>query len=189
MFGPPGVKASVGWRKTGQYRAAEEILVLTCDVCERDIGYEDGRRPYEHFTVSRHPNPGAIDKQQPAMIICSKECRISVDMPQPPLLFLVYLGKREIGLTRNNAQQAVIRVARKHQPVPPLPDADALRWSAALGSLLQKLLLFALQPLALLQSDARAVIRHPVVGCRRRITMPAVRYRVEYHRCSRTTKA
>jgi hypothetical protein len=64
----------VGWRKTGQYRAAEEVLVLTCDVCERDIGYEDGRRPYEHFSVHRHPNPGAIDKQQPPMIICSKEC-------------------------------------------------------------------------------------------------------------------
>jgi hypothetical protein len=64
----------VGWRKTGQHRAPEEILVLTCDVCGRDIGYEDERRPYEHFSVSRHPNPGAIDQQQPAVIICSKEC-------------------------------------------------------------------------------------------------------------------
>ena len=64
----------MGWRKTGEYRQAEEILVLTCDVCERDIGYEDGRRPYEHFTVSRHPNPGSIDQQEPPTIICSKEC-------------------------------------------------------------------------------------------------------------------
>jgi hypothetical protein len=64
----------VGWRKTGQYRPAEEILVLTCDVCERDIGYEDERRPYEHFSISRYPNPGTIDQQQPPMIICSTAC-------------------------------------------------------------------------------------------------------------------
>lgn len=64
----------MGWRKTGTFNPAQEVLVLTCDVCERDIGYEDGRRPYEHFRVSRHPNPGAIDDQKPAAIICSCEC-------------------------------------------------------------------------------------------------------------------
>jgi len=74
LFGAPGAKTPVGWRKTGEFRQAEEILVLTCDVCERDIGYQDGRRPYEHFAVSRHPNPGSIDQQEPATIICSKEC-------------------------------------------------------------------------------------------------------------------
>jgi hypothetical protein len=26
-------------RKSGLFHAAEEILVMTCDVCERDIGY------------------------------------------------------------------------------------------------------------------------------------------------------
>jgi hypothetical protein len=64
----------MAWRKTGLFHAAEEVLVLTCDVCERDIGYEDGRRPHDHFQVSRHPNPGAIDDQQPVAILCSREC-------------------------------------------------------------------------------------------------------------------
>ena len=64
----------MAWRKTGAFHAAEEILVLTCDVCERDIGNEDGRRPLAHFRVSRHPNPGAIDDQEPAVVLCSREC-------------------------------------------------------------------------------------------------------------------
>jgi len=64
----------MAWRKTGLFQEPEEILVLTCDICERDIGYADGRRPHEHFRVSRHPNPGAIDDQEPPMIICSREC-------------------------------------------------------------------------------------------------------------------
>jgi hypothetical protein len=64
----------MAWRKTGTFHPAEEVLVLTCDVCERDIGYEDGRRPHEHFRVSRHPNPGGIDDQEPVAIDCSREC-------------------------------------------------------------------------------------------------------------------
>lgn len=64
----------MAWRRTGKYRSAEEIFVLTCDVCERDVGFEDGRRPNEHFQVSRHPNPGALDEQQAPTIICSSEC-------------------------------------------------------------------------------------------------------------------
>jgi hypothetical protein len=56
------------------FHPAEEILVVTCDVCERDIGYEDGRRPHEHFRITRHPNPGAIDQQEPPVVICSREC-------------------------------------------------------------------------------------------------------------------
>lgn len=64
----------MAWRTSGLFQPAQEVLILTCDVCERDIGYEDGRRPREHFRVSRHPNPGAIDDQEPAVIICSCEC-------------------------------------------------------------------------------------------------------------------
>jgi hypothetical protein len=64
----------MAWRRSGLFHPAEEILVVTCDVCERDIGYEDGRRPREHFRLSRHPNPGAIDDQEPAVSICSREC-------------------------------------------------------------------------------------------------------------------
>ena len=64
----------MAWRKSRLFHAAEEILVLTCDVCERDIGNADGRRPHDHFRVSRHPNPGAMDDQEPAVIICSREC-------------------------------------------------------------------------------------------------------------------
>jgi hypothetical protein len=64
----------MAWRKTGHYRPAEEILVMTCDICGRDVGFEDGRRPDEYFCVSRHPNPGSIDEQEDAVIICSREC-------------------------------------------------------------------------------------------------------------------
>lgn len=75
----------MAWRRTGRYRPPEEILVMTCDVCERDIGFEDGRRPNEHFRVSRHPNPGAIDDQEPAVIICSRDClrAFSANTPGP----------------------------------------------------------------------------------------------------------
>lgn len=64
----------MAWRTSGLFHPAEEILVATCDVCGRDVGYEDGRRPLEHFRITRHPNPGAIDKQEPAVVICSREC-------------------------------------------------------------------------------------------------------------------
>ena len=64
----------MAWRRTGVFRPAEEVFVMTCDMCERDIGYEDGRRPHEHFRVSRHPNPGGMDDQAPAIVICSREC-------------------------------------------------------------------------------------------------------------------
>lgn len=64
----------MAWRKSGSFHPAEEILILTCDVCERDIGYEDGSRPREHFRISRHPNAGVIDDQEPAVTVCSCEC-------------------------------------------------------------------------------------------------------------------
>ena len=64
----------MGFRKTGIYRSPEQIEVLTCDVCQRDIGNEDGRRPKEHFRLSRHPNPGALNDQEPSAVICSCEC-------------------------------------------------------------------------------------------------------------------
>jgi hypothetical protein len=64
----------MAWRRTGVFRPAEEIFVMTCDMCERDIGYEDERRPHEHFRVTRHPNPGGMDDQEPAIVICSREC-------------------------------------------------------------------------------------------------------------------
>jgi hypothetical protein len=64
----------MGWRKTGTYYAAQEILVMTCDVCERDIGHEDGRRPKAHYEISRLPNLGAIDDQDPPALVCSPEC-------------------------------------------------------------------------------------------------------------------
>jgi hypothetical protein len=64
----------MGFRKTGVYRSPEQIEVLTCDVCQRDIGNEDGRRPKEHFQLSRHPNPGGLNEQEPTAVICSCEC-------------------------------------------------------------------------------------------------------------------
>jgi hypothetical protein len=64
----------VGSRKTGMFQPAEQIIVLTCDVCECDIGYEDGRRPRPHLRVTRHPNAGAMNDQDPPAIVCSREC-------------------------------------------------------------------------------------------------------------------
>ena len=64
----------MGWRKTGVLRAPEEILVMTCDVCERDIGYEDGRRPRPHYEIVRLPNQGTVGDQAPAVYVCSPEC-------------------------------------------------------------------------------------------------------------------
>ena len=64
----------MGWRKTGLFRNPEEILVLTCDVCERDIGTQDEHRPRPHFRVTCHPNRGALDDQEPAVVVCSSEC-------------------------------------------------------------------------------------------------------------------
>ncbi|HKT73644.1 MAG TPA: hypothetical protein VJQ47_12185 [Steroidobacteraceae bacterium] len=64
----------MSWRSTGLFRSPQEILVMTCDVCGRDIGHEDGKRPYDHFRVSRHPNPGAIDHQEEPAMLCSREC-------------------------------------------------------------------------------------------------------------------
>ena len=61
-------------RKTGAFHPPQEVLVLTCDVCERDIGYEDGGRARPHFTVERHPNAGALDAQRPVAALCSREC-------------------------------------------------------------------------------------------------------------------
>lgn len=48
-------------RKTGLFHPAEEVLMLACDVCECDIGYEDSRRPPPHLCVTQHPNSGALD--------------------------------------------------------------------------------------------------------------------------------
>jgi len=43
----------MAWRKTATFHAPVEVLVLTCDVCARDIGHEDERRPRAHFQLSR----------------------------------------------------------------------------------------------------------------------------------------
>jgi hypothetical protein len=64
----------MGWRNTGTFGAPEEIRVLTCDVCECDIGYADGRRPRAHFQVSLHPNAGAMGNLEPITIACSRDC-------------------------------------------------------------------------------------------------------------------
>lgn len=64
----------MGWRKTGTFHAPQEILVMTCDVCERDIGFEDERRPRAHYEVARQPNPRAMDEHNPAIYVCSPRC-------------------------------------------------------------------------------------------------------------------
>jgi hypothetical protein len=64
----------MAFRNTGLFHPPEEIVVLTCDICERDIGHEDGRRARAHLRVTRHPNTGGLDAQAPAIIVCSREC-------------------------------------------------------------------------------------------------------------------
>jgi hypothetical protein len=64
----------MGSRKTGEFSPPEEIAILTCDVCERDVGHKDGRRPWPHLRLTRHPNSGSLDGQTPAVILCSKDC-------------------------------------------------------------------------------------------------------------------
>ena len=77
----------MGWRKTGRFQTPQEILVMTCDVCERDIGHEDGRRPKTHFEIRRLPNAGAMDDQVPPASICSPECLRSyaASAAEPPV--------------------------------------------------------------------------------------------------------
>jgi hypothetical protein len=64
----------MGWRKTGSFHAPQEVLIMTCDVCERDIGYEDERRPRAHYEIVRLPHPGALHQQNAASYVCSPEC-------------------------------------------------------------------------------------------------------------------
>jgi len=64
----------MGTRNTGEFNSPEEIVVLTCDVCERDIGHRDGRRPWPHLRLTRHPNLSSVGDQTPAIVLCSKEC-------------------------------------------------------------------------------------------------------------------
>jgi hypothetical protein len=64
----------MGYRKTGVFQPAEQVVVLTCDVCERDIGYEDGRRPRPHLSVMQHPSAGLMNDQHAPAILCSSEC-------------------------------------------------------------------------------------------------------------------
>jgi hypothetical protein len=64
----------MAFRKTGSFHPAEEMSVLTCDVCERDLGYEDGRRVRAHLRMTRHPNAGGLNEQDPPAVLCSREC-------------------------------------------------------------------------------------------------------------------
>lgn len=64
----------MGWRKTGKFKSPQEICILTCDVCERDIGHEDGRRFDAHYEVKLMPNLEAISIEDHAVYACSVEC-------------------------------------------------------------------------------------------------------------------
>jgi hypothetical protein len=64
----------MGWRKTGTFSAPTEILVLTCDVCERDIGHEDRRRSSTHYEVKILPHIGTLGDQDRTVYTCSVEC-------------------------------------------------------------------------------------------------------------------
>jgi hypothetical protein len=64
----------MGWRKTGKFHSPQEISILTCDVCERDIGHEDGRRADAHYEVKLLPNIDAVGDQDHTVYTCSIEC-------------------------------------------------------------------------------------------------------------------
>jgi hypothetical protein len=60
----------MGFRKTGTFHPADDVLVLTCDVREGAIGDKNGRRPQRHLRVTqcpsarsdaqRGPTPGSV---------------------------------------------------------------------------------------------------------------------------------
>jgi hypothetical protein len=64
----------MGWRKTGHLQPPQEIQVMTCDVCERDIGHEDGRRPRGHYEIRRLPHSTTFDGRDASVCVCSSEC-------------------------------------------------------------------------------------------------------------------
>lgn len=82
----------MGYRKTGACQPAEQIVVLTCDVCERDIEYEAGRQPRPQLRVTQHPNAGPINDQHPPALLRASECLrvyagklMGPDRQRPPL--------------------------------------------------------------------------------------------------------
>ena len=103
----------MAWRKTATFHAPIEVLVLTCDVCACDIGHEDERRPRAHFQLSRHPNPGAIDDQEPAVVICSREClrafvaNVSEPDRAPPMPPPSVVGQKRTARTQSCARLRV----------------------------------------------------------------------------------
>jgi hypothetical protein len=64
----------MGWRRTGNFSPPTEICVLTCDVCERDIGHEDGRRFSAHYEIRILPRAGTMGDQDRTVYTCSVEC-------------------------------------------------------------------------------------------------------------------
>jgi hypothetical protein len=64
----------MGWRKTGVFQSPQEVCVLTCDVCERDIGHADGRRADAHYEIRMLPIADAVGDQDRTVYACSVEC-------------------------------------------------------------------------------------------------------------------
>lgn len=64
----------MGWRRTGNFHAPQEICVMTCDVCERDIGHTDGRRADAHYEVRVLTNAAALGEPSTSVYLCSVEC-------------------------------------------------------------------------------------------------------------------
>jgi hypothetical protein len=64
----------MGYRESGAFQPAEQIVVLACNVCERDSGYEAGRQPRPHLRVTKHPNAGPINDQHPPALLHASEC-------------------------------------------------------------------------------------------------------------------
>src|SRR5512146_248640 len=97
-------------------------------------------------------------------------------------LLLVHLLECQPRCGCNDAQRRVIGITRQRQSVASLPNEYALSGRVALGYLLQKLLLLALERLFLLVRDTRPVLCNDVAGSRSwQLITPASDEKIERH--------
>jgi len=87
----------MGWRKTGKFSSPQEISIMTCDVCERDIGHEDGRRSDPHYEVRLLPAADAMGAQDRAVYACSVECLRAFASKEPEPDRLLHRTDRATG--------------------------------------------------------------------------------------------
>ena len=65
----------MGWRKTNKKTKPEFIEVMTCDVCNKDIGLPDGFNENAHYEVEFKPGMDLEpDAETERNVLCSVDC-------------------------------------------------------------------------------------------------------------------